>query len=290
MRTTLDCIPCYLKQVMNTLNQLNIEPERSLSIMYDILPVIPTLDPTASPAETSSEVLFRAYQGLGVSDPFAKSKLVSNRLALDKLPSLRQKILHSSEPLYTASLISVAGNIIDLGILPDYDLDASLEEALSTDFAINDYPAFQQQLSPGVRLLFLGDNSGEIAFDRLLVEVLKAQGVNITYVVKGSPILNDATREDADLVKMDEVATVIDNGNPYLGTILSRCSPALIEAFTQADIVISKGQANYESLESSPEAGTKTFFLLRAKCPVVAEHLGVKLGDIVFKQNSPGSL
>lgn len=285
MRVVLDCIPCYLKQVISTLNQSGFEEERARQLIHSVFPVIAELGPERSPAENSTIVLRLIYKLTGNADPFRQAKEDSNRLALRMLPQLRDILATSADPLYTACLVSVAGNVIDMGILPDYDVEASLREALSSTLAKNDYLMLQESISSSKQILFIGDNSGEIVFDRLLVEQLKGRGAEVTYAVKGEPILNDATREDAETVGMGEVARVITNGNGFLGTILANCSPEFRAVLSAADLVISKGQANYESLESTKEAGGKTFFLLRAKCPIVAASLGVKLDDIVLKKN-----
>lgn len=255
-----------------------------MQILHEILPLIPNLDPQGTPAENSTLILWKVNELLGITDPFAKAKKESNELALNLLPQLRERIIQSSDPLYTALQVSVAGNIIDLGIFKDFDVEASIQEALEKKFAHDDYPSFKEKLKGAREVMILGDNSGEIAFDKLLAEQLKASGVRVTYVVKESPILNDATWEDAECVEMKDVATVMSNGSGFLGTVMKTCSEEFRTALKQADLVISKGQANYESLESASEAGEKTYFLLRAKCEVVAESLRAKLGEMAFKK------
>lgn len=282
MKVVLDCIPCYLKQAMNTLGQTEVPEDKARQILHEILPLIPQLDPQGTPAENSTIVLWKINKLLGVSDPFAKAKKESNDLALDLLPHLKERIRKSSDPLYTALQVSVAGNIIDMGIFKDFDVEASVKEALEKKFARDDYSSFKDKLENAHNVMILGDNSGEIAFDKLLAEELVASGVKVTYVVKESPILNDATQEDADYVGMRDVAYVMSNGSGFLGTVIKDCSEEFRVAFKEADLVISKGQANYESLESTSEAGIHTYFLLRAKCEVVAKSLEVQLGKMVF--------
>lgn len=284
MNVVLDCIPCYLKQARNTLGQTEVSEDKAMQILHEILPLIPRLDPQGTPAENSTLILWKVNELLGTTDPFAKAKKESNELALNLLPHLREKIIQSSDPLYTALQVSVAGNIIDLGIFKDFDVEKSIQEALGKKFAHDDYSSFKERLKRARKVLILGDNSGEIAFDKLLAEQLKALGVRVTYVIKGSPILNDATWEDAEYVEMKDVANVMSNGSGFLGTVIRTCSEEFRTALEEADLVISKGQANYESLESAYEAGEKTYFLLRAKCEVVAESLRVKLGEMAFKK------
>jgi uncharacterized protein with ATP-grasp and redox domains len=247
--------------------------------------MIPGLDPEETPAVNSTLVLRKINALLDIDDPFEVAKKESNELALSLLPQLRERIRQSDDSFYTACQISVAGNIIDLGIFSDYDLEGTLQESLAKHFAIDDSAEFKKRLRSAHEVLILGDNSGEIAFDKLLAEELGKLGVQVTFVVKGQSILNDATIEDAVHVGMGEVAEVMTNGNGFLGTVVQERSQELIEAMERADLIISKGQANYESLESTPEAGEKTYFLLRAKCEIVAKNLGVDLGSMVFAQN-----
>jgi hypothetical protein len=281
------CIPCYLKQVINTFNQVGVEDERAQQLMRTVLPVISTMDPRKTPAENSTVLLHKLNELLGDPDPFLRAKQKSNELALRMLPRLRKIVEESADPLFTACRVAIAGNIIDMGILENFDVDASIEDALGSRFAHNDARFFKSQVEAARRILVIGDNSGEIVFDRLLVEHLKRQNKEVIYAVKGGTILNDATMEDAETTGMTEAVKVIDNGTNYIGTILELCSPQFCQVFFDSDVVISKGQGNYETLESTPEAGEKTFFLLRAKCPAVARKLEVELGDIVFARNVP---
>jgi damage-control phosphatase, subfamily I len=286
LNVVLDCIPCYLKQTMNTLSQTKLSEDKARNILYEVLTMIPQLDPEGTPAENSTRILWKVNEFLGTHDPFAKAKRESNKLALNLLPHLRERILKSHDPLYTAFQVSVAGNIIDMGIIKEFNIEESLQEALEKKFARDDYQSFKTKLRNAQNVIILGDNSGEIAFDKLLAEQLRQYGAKITYVVKETPILNDATQDDANYVCMKDVADVMSNGSGYLGTVIRDCSNEFRTAFRKADLIISKGQANYESLESSGEAGEKTYFLLRAKCEVVAKSLGVKLGEMAFCKNT----
>lgn len=282
MNVTLDCIPCYIKQTINTLAQTDRSEEQMREIIHQTLPLIPGLDPQGTPAENSTIILRKINELLGIEDPFYKAKQESNELALKLLPQLKEKISQNSDPLFMSLKIAVAGNIIDMGILKDFDVEGSIQEAMVKDFARDDYQSFSQSLKEAREILILGDNSGEIAFDRLLAEQLSESGIKVTYAVKDQPILNDATMEDAVFVGMTEQIHVISNGSGFLGTILKDCSEEFIKAYNKADLVISKGQANYESLEEFGKDDSRLYFLLRAKCEIVAKNLGVHLGEMVF--------
>lgn len=282
MNVVLDCIPCYVKQTINTLAQTDIFEEEAREIIHQTLSLFPRLDPQGTPAENSTIILRKVNELLGIEDPFRSAKLESNELALKLLPKLEERISQSTDPLFMSLQIAVAGNIIDMGILKDIDVEGSIQEAMEKKFARDDYASFLQKLKEAQEILILGDNSGEIAFDRLLAEKLSEFGIEVTYAVKDRPILNDATMEDAAHVGMTEQIRVISNGSGFLGTILKDCSQEFKQVYKKADIIISKGQANYESLEALGKEDRRLYFLLRAKCEVVAKSLGVQLGEMVF--------
>jgi len=282
VNVALDCIPCYIKQTINTLEQTEIHEEQAREIIYQTLSLLPQLDPQGIPAENSTFILRKVNELMGIEDPFHNAKQESNDLALKLLPQLKERIHQSLDPLFMSLQIAVAGNIIDMGILKDFDVEGSIGEAIEKSFARDDYEVFQQRLKEARKILILGDNSGEIAFDRLLAEQLSELGVEVTYAVKDRPILNDATMEDAAYVGMTDQFRVISNGSGFLGTILKDCSEEFKQVYQKADLVISKGQANYESLEALGREDRRLYFLLRAKCEIVAKDLGVQLGEMVF--------
>ena len=156
-----------------------------------------------------------------------------------------------------------------------------VEETLRSDFSINDYAVFRRVLERAARIVYLGDNTGGIVFDRILIETLLRLGTfEVVFVVRGVPIINDATREDAHFVGLDRIVRVIPNGSDAPATVLSECSPEMLEVYHAADLVIVKGQGSYESL--SEEQGP-LFFLLKVKCAVVTRDLGVEVGDMILK-------
>lgn len=180
--------------------------------------------------------------------------------------------------------LAILANSLDFGSNFDHGgIEAIIDEATacSLPLAVNNYDEFRSRLESSRSLLYLGDNAGEIAFDRLLIEEINRLNELETYfVVRGRPVINDVTVEDALAVGMDRVAMVVSNGSDAPATILSQCSTELQQLFRSADIIIAKGQGNYESLEGESES---IFFLLRAKCPLIAKLLGVSVGDCVLK-------
>jgi uncharacterized protein with ATP-grasp and redox domains len=215
---------------------------------------------------------------LGDSDPYYAFKQRATQEALALLPRLRDVMSEAQDPLSTGVRLSIAGNIIDAGIHSRYELWPTVERVLSQPFAVEDLDAFRESLARVQSVLYLADNAGETVFDRLLIEYL---GAPVVYAVKGGAVLNDATIEDACMAGVDQVAELLSNGSKAPGTILDLCSESFQRLFATAELVIAKGQANYETLS---EQGSKVFFLLQAKCPVIARDLGVPPGSIVLRQ------
>jgi len=286
MKVTAECIPCYLNQILNAMEKGEFPPAKRAEALAGLLGDVAALDRGKTPAENSSVILHRLVQLMEGTDPFKNAKAESNEIALEYYPTLRQVVLESADPLKQAISFAVAGNVVDLGIFVDYDLGAAVKEVMAAGFEKDDYECFKDMLQSSRKILIIGDNSGEIVFDMLLAEILAQRNLEVFYGVKESFILNDATPDDARQVGMDKICRVVTNGNNYLGTIAERCSREFIEILTNSDLIISKGQANYESLEGTRLAGERTFFLLKAKCKVVAENLGVNYGNLVFVRNS----
>ncbi|MFO7578794.1 MAG: ARMT1-like domain-containing protein, partial [Nitrosomonas halophila] len=175
--------------------------------------------------------------------------------------------------------LSIAGNIIDFGPNPDYDLENVVNRLLTQDFAINDIEQLRQHLETAGSVLLIGDNAGETVFDRLLIETLS---MPVTYAVRGGPVINDATFYDAVAAGIDRVAKVIDNGTQIPGTILRETSPAFQVCFEAADLILAKGMGNYETLSTIPGP---IFFLFQVKCPVIATDIGTTQGSMVLKMS-----
>jgi uncharacterized protein with ATP-grasp and redox domains len=187
-------------------------------------------------------------------------------------------VQEADDPLDVAVRLSIAGNIIDLGPHQQYDLWDVIERVLAQPFAVDDRTAFREALGMADRVLYLADNAGETVFDRLLIEVLE---VPVVYAVKGGPVLNDATWEDALAADLDQVAQVVETGSDAPGTILDRCSDEFRRLYNEVGVIVAKGQANYETLS---DVGPKVFFLLQVKCPVIARDVGVAVGSILLKR------
>jgi hypothetical protein len=211
----------------------------------------------------------------GVADPYASAKTRDNALALSLMPELRQRLAVSPDPLLLAVRLAIAGNLIDLG--PKHDLSAeeilrSIRQVLDEPFS-GDLETFRQAADNAGDILYLADNAGEIVLDRLLVEALGP--ARVTVAVRGAPVINDATIDDARAAGLHEIVRVISNGSDAPGTVLEECDAEFRKRFAQADLVISKGQGNFETLSAAPR---DICFLFKVKCPVISANVGLPLG------------
>ena len=289
MKTHLDCLPCLLNQALKAARAATDDEYIHRQVINAVASMIAGLPLDAKPPELAQQAYRIIRQVVKDGDPFYREKTESNRAALAVYPKLKQMVEQSVDGIYTACKLAIAGNSIDLGPanFEHSDLNGIIDTALDYPLAVDNYNRFLNRLRGCRRLLYLGDNAGEIVFDRLLIEQLNQDDEReIYFVVRGEPVINDATMEDALAVGMDKVASVVSSGSDAPATILSQCSEQVRRLYRSADIIIAKGQGNYESLEG--ERGN-VFFLLRAKCPLIADLLGVRVGDFVLKENSTPS-
>lgn len=222
----------------------------------------------------------RIEEIVGIGDLYVAEKNEANNTLLRLYPTLKQKVSTSSNPLKTALKLAVAGNLIDFGPGHSFDIETHVEELANKPLALDDSKQLFEDISKAEHILYLGDNAGEIVMDKLFIETLKNK--NITYVVRGTHVINDATLQDAADIKMEEVAKVISNGDNSPSTLLNRVSEEVKTLYKNADVVISKGMGNYEGLMDETHNGL--YFLLMAKCDPVAKKLGVKKQDIVVEK------
>lgn len=279
MRSDPECLVCMLKQALNTARIATSDINLQRTIINRVAEQIQRSDLTQTPAAISKPVYEIVTDVTGTKDPFRELKQQTNLEALQLLPELEANVADADDPLSVALHLAVAGNIIDLGIGHDFDLINDVKAILNTAFAIDDTEDFRGDLQPGRQLLFLGDNSGEIVFDRILVQELVRRELAVTYCVKSGPVINDATVEDAEQAGLTGMVPVIETGSNDIGIDFSRVSSEFETAFYQADIIIAKGQGNFETCNDAPG---NIYFLLKAKCDVVARELRATTGDIVF--------
>jgi hypothetical protein len=288
MRTYLDCIPCFYRQALETARLAGANEIVIKKIIDELSKLIPDFPLEASPPEMGRTIYALLRKITGVKDSFKEIKENSNKFALNLYPELKRKINNSEDRLLTAVKLSIAGNVIDYGVKNSINVEEEINKIFNEDFkSDNDnnktvfrYQEFKEILSKVKHIIYLADNAGEVVFDRLLIEELTEKlGKQVIYVVRDKPVINDALMEDAIFCGINKVAKVISSGSDAPGTILKHCSSEFIELYQNAELIISKGQGNYESLS---EENKLIFFLFRAKCPLIAEDVGCKIGDMVL--------
>lgn len=253
------------------------DEEKIKEVLNSIGEMIKSISLENTPPETGNIVYKKVSEITGVDDPYKNIKDKNIKEALSLYPELKKYIEKSDDRLFAAIRIAIAGNVIDLGVNKEFNIVDDLKQILKQDFAFCDYEEFKNQLEKAKSILYLGDNAGESVFDKLLIEEL---GKPVTYVVREIPVINDCVIEDAIASGIDKVAEIISSGSTAPATILGLCNKDFLEKFYNADIIISKGQGNFEGLS---QVSRSVFFMLKAKCPVIARNLNVKENDIVLK-------
>ncbi|MDZ7793111.1 MAG: ARMT1-like domain-containing protein [Spirochaetia bacterium] len=289
MRTFLDCFSCFMDHGLGIARRNGLDESQQREVLNRVAEMLPGFPSDASPPQMSLQINRMIREITGESDPFAGEKQQSNRMALEAAPEVRRLIARSAQPLRTAVEFAIAGNSIDLGVSTDLDITHTMQQLVADEesrigaeapenFAL---PALKADLAGADTLLFIADNAGEIVFDMLLIEQLRADfpQLKMSVAVRHAPIINDATLEDAEAIGLTELVPVISSGSEAPGTILSMCSAEFTRLFDSADVVISKGQGNYETLS---EVDRGLYFLFKTKCKVIARHSGSEVGDIML--------
>ena len=289
MKTYLDCIPCFFKQALEAARLAGANNRTQKRILDAVALSIPKFPLSSSPPEMARVIHGIVKRITAKDDPYAKIKEKSNKLALKVYPKLKEKIIRSHDRLLTAIELAIAGNIIDYGVKNSLNVKKELDKILDReneairreDKPIFDYRGFKHALKAAKTILYLADNAGETVFDRVLIEEIKKldRKKRIIYTVKEKPAINDALLADAYICGIDRVAEIISCGADAPGTVLSLCSKEFLKIYRKADMIISKGQGNFEVLSSQKRP---IFFLFMAKCPVIAKDVGCKVGDIIL--------
>ncbi|MFC1761965.1 DUF89 domain-containing protein [Planctomycetota bacterium] len=288
MNATLDCLPCFIRQTLDAVRMATDDKKMQNQVLRQVLYEACVIDLDRSPPLVCQQLLELVGKLTGETDPYAQEKVRCNQTVLDMVDMLREQVATATDPLAKAVRLAIAGNVIDFGIygsISSGDIQAAIRNCLSVDMHDEAFDDFRNAIKTAGTVLYLADNAGEIVLDRLLIETMDHPGV--TVAVRGGPILNDATLIDAEAVRLRDVTCVIDNGSRAPGTVLEECSSEFCRIFQDADLIIAKGQGNYESLH---DVDKDIFFLLKAKCVLVARSLGCEVGDMVLKRGSFGTV
>ncbi len=289
MLADLDCIPCFFAQAVRAGREVGLAEAAIRELLGELGRRLGELDPNLPPPVGAPLLYGRLAELAGTDDPFAAAKRRHTDLALALLPVLRRQRDAAADPLDSALRIAAAGNILDLGALSEVgDVEQTVRLALDREHARWDLGALRSRLADARRVLVLGDNAGETVFDRVLLETLRERygSLELVYAARGGPIINDATVEDARRAGLDEIATLVSTGSALPGIVLDDVSPELRVLLAGADVVLAKGQGNYETMS---ELEREAFFLLTVKCRVVARQLGLPRGaSALVHQVGPG--
>lgn len=275
------CRQCFINAYNRLFDKFHVDKDQRLYFYMLYQEVLLKYKNLSSP-EIQQVLNEKLCEIIGVDDPFAEEKSSSNKLAMGLYVRWKNNVLESVDPFNLALRLAVAGNIMDYGASGRFDINRTIQKVLSADFAIDASLLLKKKIKKAKKILYLGDNAGEIVFDRLFIETIMHD--NLVYVVKGAPILNDVTIKDAEEIGMSMVADVVSNGYGAPSTVVRKCSRDFQKLFNEVDLVISKGQGNLEGLISDRDP--RVFFLLMVKCDVIADLLKVKKGDfVVYNQH-----
>ena len=273
-----ECYFCHIKTVEKLINKFKPQEDQAEDFIFAIHSLLENNKETINP-ELATYIHRLAKDKLQVDDLYAEEKLAANRLLESDYPYWRSFVNESTDPFAVAAKLAVVGNIIDYGAHSlQGDLVAQIKALNTQALSVDKTAALKEALSVAQSVLYLGDNAGEIVFDKLFIETINHP--NLTFVTRGAPVINDVTVEDALALGFGDICKVIDNGYDAPSTLLDFCSEDFLYAYNHADLIISKGQGNFEGLmhENHPN----TYFMLIAKCRPMAEMLGVKKNNMVI--------
>ncbi len=270
-----DCITCIMNQTLKVTKLLQLDDTTSKTLLDETAKILIESSLAMTPPQIAQHTYAKIAEITGIDDPVAKAKEAATKIALN-VDTPFVKTLHD------AVKFAVIGNVIDFGAQQEFDLNEVIRSHFHRKFAIDDFEAFEESLKKAESLVYLGDNTGEHIFDRLLIEKIKdAYDIDVYYFVRGKPIINDVTVKEAKL--LEDVATIVDTGVPTPGFDLDYANTYAKELFENADIVLSKGMGNYESLYDVCDR--TVFYLFIVKCNVVSNAIGQPVGELVFAEH-----
>jgi uncharacterized protein with ATP-grasp and redox domains len=290
MKTYEECIPCFERQAADACALCGLDPGRTEAVLRAVRSRLDLFSCPRSPVEVALAIAALVRAGAHHEDPYRAIKERSNQACRDAMYVISECVAWAIDPFEISVKIAIAGNIIDYGAyapqkLTRRDVVHAVQEALRAPIVGHSVERLAERVDRAQRILYIGDNAGECFLDTFLLGQLPAE--KVTYVVRGGPVLNDATLHDARVAGIHKRCPIIDTGDRAPGVLLGRCSPRFRKAFQIADLVIAKGQGNYESLSDTPDKTCA--FLTKVKCPVIAADIGFAVGSNVLHIVDGGS-
>lgn len=278
MELFFDCLPCMLKQALEAVRKTTDDAKIHDKVLSETINLMTKYKQYRNSPDLAREIHKIIREQTGIEDPYAEIKEKDLNAAKGIYSYLKEFIQSKDNSLYWALKIAATGNNIDAAIYSNIDVKKCIENELEKEFSICDIEIMEKKLQAASNILVIGDNTGETIFDKIMIESFP--NINITYGVRSESIINDVTEKDAVASGLDQVSKIVPTGCGAPGTILEDCSDEFIDIYNKSDIIISKGQGNYEAL--SEEKGN-IFFLLKAKCPMISQKLNVNLNEYIFK-------
>lgn len=289
MKPALECADCSTRVFVRVLENTDVDEKLRMKALARAMQALATrMEEGVAPVQFANEMFSTIRNVTGVDDPFRNLKQMSNKAALSILPKTLglMKKRKGISALRSACLISISGNVIDVSTgNHSFSLRSLWDEirrTLERGLDVDDTHAFTTDVKRGVSVFMVGDNAGEIVLDIPLIRLLRNRGIRVNYIVRGGPIANDATLEDAYQVGLDkEVDYLGSTGQRAFGIRIRELRQDNRSAFNASDVILAKGQSNYESLNWTP-THKPVFFLFRVKCKPIADTLGLAVGSNVF--------
>jgi uncharacterized protein with ATP-grasp and redox domains len=283
MKIQTQCIPCLLKRIIFETELKTNNPEIKNKAIRNACKILSKeYNHNINSAELATKVHKIVYQTLNDKDPYKELKQQSNEIALSLIPELKKIINKSKDPLRLTILFSIIGNNLDFGIdgasSHPNDLKKNFYESIKEGLGYDDTKKFKKILTKIKKVILFTDNCGEIVFDRLLCQEIKKFNpiIHLTLVVKGEPILSDATIKDAQNLNFSEVVDEILTTNCYaVGIDFNKISNKLEKKIKEADLIICKGMANYESFSDTNYK--PIIYFLRTKCHSIANSMNLPI-------------
>ncbi len=274
------CIPCLLRQAENAAKKVSNSPLIHNAVVKEAQAILAQYEKYENAPHLAQAIHNAVKRHTGSPDPYKAVKAADIAAAEGLTDVMCKFIANSSVPVYSALKVAAVGNNLDSAVYNDMDIKECISRELSIPFAVCDIDIFKEKLQSAKTALIIGDNAGEAVFDRAFMENMP--NLSYVYATRSSPVINDVTTAEAVKCNIDKKAKIIPSGSHAPGSVLSQCTDEFKELLKSSDIVISKGQGNYESLSEIKGI----FFLLKAKCPVIADRFGVNVGSYIFKYNA----
>jgi uncharacterized protein with ATP-grasp and redox domains len=289
MKASFDCIPCLIRQTIDAARLGTDSEELQRRVLDRVLQHLQQADYGLSPPEIGKQIFKIIHDLTGCADPYHELKLRYNEFALRHYNAFKRQVYLHEDPVLLAAKLAVLGNLPDWTTADALSpIESIIQNARHLRFTVDDFSGFLDDLTTRHNILYLADNAGEIVFDKLFIEVLQRfypeRRLDFTVVVRGTPIVNDATMEDARLINLEKIALVIENGDSSPATLLHSVSAEMKTYYDRADLIISKGQGNWETLHQEKRL---IYFLLKVRCPLIAAALKVAEGSLIFKKSVP---